>query len=120
MKQIKEEVLLEKMRVNSNASRVQRLQQIVDRNAITQHEFSNLGMFMSRDAYLKNVNKNAVLLNNCTDVVYYLFNFVVQVLDSSTYHFELDDATESDEMNTQLESSNLKTVEKFMYNELTK
>jgi hypothetical protein len=50
--------------------------------------------------------------------VYYLYNFVVQVIDSSLYFIELQDAKESDEMNTIVETSHLRVVEKIMFNEL--
>ena len=118
MKEIKDEILLEKLRQNPNKQRIQNLQQIVDKNTLSLNEFSNLGMFMSRDSYLTNVNKSAKLKDNCTDVVYYLYNFVVQVIDSSLYFIELQDAKESDEMNTIVETSHLRVVEKIMFNEL--
>jgi hypothetical protein len=48
MKEIKDEILLEKLRQNPNKQRIQKLQQIVDKNSLSLSEFSNLGMLISQ------------------------------------------------------------------------
>jgi hypothetical protein len=47
-------------------------------------EFSTTGRFTSREAYLEK-NPDAILHNQCTDVVMYIGGHIIQVLESGLF-----------------------------------
>ena len=65
-------------------------------------EFSTTGRFTSREAYLDK-NPDAVLHNQCTDVVQYIDGHIIQVLESGKFMVDEEFSSRSlDEAEVQL------------------
>ncbi len=74
----------------------------MDNNKLGIESFSTTGRFTSREAYLDK-NPDAVLHNQCTDVVEYIGGHIIEVLESG--EFRVDDEFSSrslDEAEVQL------------------
>jgi hypothetical protein len=118
MKIIYDEILLQKAKYpKSHKAYIQQLQQIVDKKEIFFKDFQCLGRIVDVNTYLSD-NPNAGLNNKCTDVIYYMKDYVIQILASGKYYIRLYDSRESDEIDTKAESSSLQALEKILFDSL--
>lgn len=111
-------LLIEKMSKSPNKNVIQMIQQILDGKALTFEEFISTGLFIPRNNDI--VQTITRLKKECKHIIMYMGGFYVQVLELSsnqepTYFWECFDNQEADEMHTTIYTSNLKDIEKVMW-----
>ena len=118
MKIIYDEILLQKKKYpKSHKPVIQQLQQIVDKKEIFFKDFQSLGRMINVNDYLAD-NQGAKLHKECTDILYYMKDYIIQVLSTGKYYIHVYDSSESDEVDTKTESNSLKTLEKILFDSL--
>jgi hypothetical protein len=87
MKLIQEQIIKEKMSDKPDKHRITKLQSIIDSGKLCFDDFSESGRFVPVEVY-KSQTKKAKLHKECTDVVCYFGDFIIQGLKSGMFLLE--------------------------------
>jgi len=112
MKDLRKELLNEKMQVHPNKKAIQFLQRVLDGHPVTKMEFIDTMIVKSTDWDL------AFALGyhpDCIEVLCYAGGFDIQLLVDRDYLYESFDNQESDEMHTKVKSRELKDILSFIW-----
>lgn len=112
MKDLRKELLNEKMQVHPNKKAIQFLQRVLDGHPVTKMEFIDTMVVKSIDWDL------AFALgyrSDCVEVLCYAGGFNIQLLDEGDYLYEVFDNQESDEMHTRVKSKEIKDIISFIW-----
>lgn len=110
---ISEEILKEKLKDKPDKLYIQTLQKMQDENPSFEL-FINTGRIMPKELFL-NYNKKIRLNFDCSDVVRYVGGFYVQILKTGEFLLEINDADQSDEMNTIIKDKSLDVIEEELW-----
>ena len=120
MKQlIEKEIIIQKMRNNTDQFLIQYLQQMIDKQLYSFDDFVNTGRIMPLSLYTREFgmsNFNA----DCCNICRYVGGFKAQNLRDGSWMIDMNDGSEDDEQNTIYKSENLKDVEDFIWNNYLK
>jgi hypothetical protein len=112
MKDLRKELLNEKMRVHPNKNAIQFLQRVLDGHHVTKMEFINTMIVESIDWDLAFALQYQ---SDCVKVLRYAGGFDIQLLVSGDYLYEVFDNQESDEMHTRVKSKEIKDILSFIW-----
>jgi hypothetical protein len=112
MKDLRKELLNEKMRVHPNKNAVQFLQRVLDGQPVTKREFVDTMIVESTDRDLAFALQYR---SDCVKVLRYAGGFDVQLLINGDYLYEVFDNQESDEMHTRVKSKEIKDILSFIW-----
>ena len=112
MKDLRKELLNEKMQVHSNKRAIQFLQRVLDGHPVTKREFIDTMVVKLADwdlAFSLGYDRD------CVEVLSYAGGFDIQVLIDRDYLYESFDNQESDEMHTRVKSKEIKDIISFIW-----
>lgn len=110
---VAEEILKEKMKDKPDKLYIQTLQKIQD-GEMSLDLFINTGRITPRELFV-HYNPKARLRPNCRDVVRYVGGFYIQILSTGEFLLEINDADQSDEMNSIIKDKSLDVVEEDLW-----
>ena len=116
---IEKEIIMQKMRKNTDTYLVQYLQQMIDKQLYSFDDFVNTGRIMPISLYTSEFgasNFNPYCCNICR----YVGGFKAQNLRDGSWMINLNDGVEEDEHNTTYTSDNLKELEKIIWEKCIK
>lgn len=108
MRNIKDELLKEKMNPSQNKRAIQFIQRAMEGYFVNKVDFSNT-------MRVEPVINNQGLHQDCQELLHFAGGFVVQGLKDGKYFYDANDAQELDEMSTQYTSDNLKDMVSFIW-----
>lgn len=111
MKDLRKELLNEKMQVHPNKKAIQFLQRVLDGHPVTKTEFSNTALILTVDEF----TFRDKFKPNCVQVMSYAGGFHIQILDDGYHLYEVFDNEESDEMHTRVKSKEIKDIISFIW-----
>lgn len=112
MKDLRKELLNEKMQVHPNKRAIQFLQRVLDGHPVTKREFIDTMVVKLADwdlAFALGYHRD------CVEVLRYAGGFDIQVLIDRDYLYESFDNQESDEMHTKVKSREIKDILSFIW-----
>jgi hypothetical protein len=112
MKDLRKELLNEKMQVHPNKKAIQFLQRVLDGHPVTKREFIDTMVVKLADwdlAFALGYDRD------CVEVLSYAGGFDIQVLIDRDYLYESFDNQESDEMHTKVKSREIKDILSFIW-----
>ena len=112
MKDLRKELLNEKMQVHSNKRAIQFLQRVLDGYPVTKREFIDTMVVKLADWDLA---FSLGYYKDCVEVLSYAGGFDIQVLIDRDYLYESFDNQESDEMHTRVKSKEIKDIISFIW-----
>tara|TARA_R110000868_G_scaffold27669_1_gene104699 strand:+ start:402 stop:773 length:372 start_codon:yes stop_codon:yes gene_type:complete len=110
---VSEEILKEKLKDKPDKLYIQTLQKIQD-GEMSLDLFINTGRITPRELFV-HYNPKARLRPDCRDVVRYVGGFYIQILSTGEFLLEINDAEQSDEMNSIIKDKSLDVVEEDLW-----
>lgn len=89
-----------------NVHLIERLKKVIEKGSLSFQDFSASGTFIPRESY-QHSNPNAKLNNDCTDVIRYYGNYIIQGTKSGLFITEIN--------GTRVEGKSLDILEDMMW-----
>jgi hypothetical protein len=105
------EILVQKLRKNTDKHYIQMIQTLSDKGVMTKEDFINTGRLMEKRYYLSEFVFHSYFSDEVKDVMRYAGGYCVQILPTGEWLFDSNDASESDEVSTKFKSAKLTDVE---------
>jgi hypothetical protein len=118
MSLIAEEILKEKLKDKPDKLYIQTLQKMQDGD-MSFELFINTGRITPRELFA-HYNPKARLRPDCKDVVKYVGGFYIQILKTGEFLLEINDADQSDEMNSIIQDKSLDVVEEELWHRVAR
>jgi hypothetical protein len=118
MSLIAEEILKEKLKDKPDKLYIQTLQKMQDGD-MSFELFINTGRRTPRELFA-HYNPKARLRPDCKDVVKYVGGFYIQILKTGEFLLEINDADQSDEMNSIIQDKSLDVVEEELWHRVAR
>jgi hypothetical protein len=118
MSLIAEEILKEKLKDKPDKLYIQTLQKMQD-GEMSLELFINTGRITPRELFIR-YNPKARLRPDCMDVVRYVGGFYIQILKTGEFLLEINDADQSDEMNSIIKDKSLDMVEEELWHRVAR
>lgn len=108
MRNIKDELLKEKLKRSPNKRAIQFIQRAMEGYFVNKVDFSNT---MS----VETITNSQGLREDCQELLHFAGGFTVQGLKNGKYFYDANDAQELDEVSTKYTSDNLKDMVSFIW-----
>jgi hypothetical protein len=118
MSLIAEEILKEKLKDKPDKLYIQTLQKMQDGD-MGLELFINTGRITPRELFV-HYNPKVRLRPDCKDVVRYVGGFYIQILKTGEFLLEINDADQSDEMNSIIQNKSLDEVEEELWHRVAR
>jgi len=115
---VAEEILKEKLKDKPDKLYIQTLQKMQD-GEMSFDLFINTGRITPRELFV-HYNPSARLRPDCRDVVRYVGGFYIQILITGDFLLEINDAEQSDEMNSIIKDKSLELVEEELWDRVAR
>jgi hypothetical protein len=109
------EILVQKLRKNTDKHYIQSIQKMLDKESMSKDDFINTGRLMPISIYLSEYGNPSSFHKDVKDVMRYAGGFYIQILPTSEWLFDSNDANESDEVSTTFRSMKISDVEDAMW-----
>jgi hypothetical protein len=115
---ISDEIIKEKLKDKPDKLYIQTLQKMEESNPSFEL-FVNTGRITPRELFV-HYHPKVRLMPDCLDVVRYVGGFYIQILKTGEFLLEINDADQSDEMNSIIKDKSLELVEEELWHRVAR